>query len=146
MTSASMTFGRPARLTAPRGSLWFAAAAGAVINGLRRLDQWQLKVSRQEPQTAEEVQPGTPASLHSFAAVVGTNRLGFAQWLVSLENPLTARVMANRIWQYHFGKGIVDMKAGDHVVLVFMPSCGHCLVGQRSGSRDWTLFYSRTPR
>lgn len=55
MTSASMTFGRPARLSAPRGSVWFAAAAGAVISALRRLDQWQLKVSRQEPQTAEEV-------------------------------------------------------------------------------------------
>jgi uncharacterized membrane protein len=55
MTSASMTFGRPARLTAPRGSVWFAAAAGALISLLRRLDQWQLKVSRQEPQTAEEV-------------------------------------------------------------------------------------------
>lgn len=55
MTSASMTFGRPARLTAPRGSQLFARAAGALIDGLRRLDRWQLKVSRQEPQTAEEV-------------------------------------------------------------------------------------------
>lgn len=55
MTSASMTFGRPTRVTVPRGSLWFAAAAGAVIGALRRLDQWQLKFSRQEPQTAEDV-------------------------------------------------------------------------------------------
>ncbi|MDT7836315.1 hypothetical protein [Aquabacterium sp. OR-4] len=55
MTSASMTFGRPTRLTVPRGSLWLAAAAGAVIGALRRLDQWQLKFSRQEPQTAEDV-------------------------------------------------------------------------------------------
>ncbi|MBX3179144.1 MAG: DUF1553 domain-containing protein [Candidatus Hydrogenedentes bacterium] len=30
-----------------------------------------------------------------------------AEWLASPENPLTARVMANRIWQYHFGRGIV---------------------------------------
>ena len=34
-------------------------------------------------------------------------RLVFANWLTSRDNPLTARVMANRIWQYHFGRGIV---------------------------------------
>ena len=34
-------------------------------------------------------------------------RRGFAEWLVDPENPLTARVMVNRIWQHHFGEGIV---------------------------------------
>jgi mono/diheme cytochrome c family protein len=34
-------------------------------------------------------------------------RRSFAEWLVSPENPLTARVMVNRIWQHHFGEGIV---------------------------------------
>ncbi len=34
-------------------------------------------------------------------------RRGFAEWLVSRQNPLTARVMVNRIWQHHFGEGIV---------------------------------------
>ncbi|HEY7497320.1 MAG TPA: DUF1553 domain-containing protein [Vicinamibacterales bacterium] len=34
-------------------------------------------------------------------------RRGFAEWLVAPENPLTARVMVNRIWQHHFGEGIV---------------------------------------
>ena len=34
-------------------------------------------------------------------------RRGFAEWLASSENPLTARVMVNRIWQHHFGEGIV---------------------------------------
>ena len=34
-------------------------------------------------------------------------RRGFAEWLVSPENPLTARVMVNRLWQHHFGEGIV---------------------------------------
>lgn len=56
MTSASMTFGRPARLTIPRGALWFAAAATILIEGLRRVDRWQLGLLRKaEPRTADEV-------------------------------------------------------------------------------------------
>jgi len=34
-------------------------------------------------------------------------RLALANWLADEHNPLTARVMANRVWQYHFGRGIV---------------------------------------
>jgi hypothetical protein len=34
-------------------------------------------------------------------------RRGFAEWVTSPENPLTARVMVNRLWQHHFGEGIV---------------------------------------
>lgn len=34
-------------------------------------------------------------------------RLALAQWIANGENPLTARVMVNRIWQHHFGRGIV---------------------------------------
>jgi cytochrome c553 len=35
-------------------------------------------------------------------------RLAFANWIASKDNPLTARVIVNRMWQFHFGTGIVD--------------------------------------
>ena len=34
-------------------------------------------------------------------------RIAFAKWLIDPKNPLTARVMVNRIWHYHFGRGLV---------------------------------------
>ena len=58
--------------------------------------------------TAESVTPGTPAFLHAFRPELPTNRLGFARWLVDTDNPLTARVMVNRIWEQYFGRGLVE--------------------------------------
>ena len=65
---------------------------------------------------AEEVTPGFPSVLSPPEAAVpamaeGAQSTGrrrvLAQWIASADNPLAARVMVNRIWQYHFGRGIV---------------------------------------
>jgi hypothetical protein len=70
-------------------------------------------------QPADAVEPGFPSAItgNSEPAVIESDRyrqfptrgrrITLARWIASPENPLTARVMVNRIWQHHFGKGIV---------------------------------------
>lgn len=55
-------------------------------------------------QPLDEVQPSTPSSLPKLQA---KNRMDLAKWIVSKENPLTARVQVNRYWQVFFGRGLV---------------------------------------
>ncbi|MDQ3395729.1 MAG: DUF1553 domain-containing protein, partial [Bacteroidota bacterium] len=56
----------------------------------------------------KEVLPGIPEAWNRFPEDAPSNRLGFAKWLVSKDNPLTARVMVNRLWAQLFGTGIVE--------------------------------------
>ena len=53
--------------------------------------------------------PGKADAVRPAAAEGKTSgvRLAFAQWLTSRDHPLTARVIVNRVWQHHFGRGIV---------------------------------------
>jgi mono/diheme cytochrome c family protein len=55
----------------------------------------------------ERVQCDVPAELPPLPVAAPRNRLGLAQWLVDPANPLTSRVTVNRIWQLHFGTGLV---------------------------------------
>jgi mono/diheme cytochrome c family protein len=57
---------------------------------------------------AERVYPGVPAILPPLPKAQTTNRLTLARWLVSPENPLTARVTMNRFWEQIFGRGLVE--------------------------------------
>ncbi|WP_237607300.1 PSD1 and planctomycete cytochrome C domain-containing protein [Roseimaritima sediminicola] len=62
-----------------------------------------------------EVTPGTPAVLHPLERPAERtdeplDRLDLARWIVSPRNPLTARVIVNRLWQQHFGRGLVEIE------------------------------------
>ncbi len=81
-------------------------------------------VGRESPKTfvpgkgtpyGEEVQPGFFSALGggnipepALDSLTTRRRAALAEWIASPNNPLTARVMVNRVWQYHFGRGIVS--------------------------------------
>ena len=65
-------------------------------------------------QPREEVAPGIPSALDPNPATIETSpaqttgrRLALARWVASAENPWTARVVVNRLWQGYFGRGLV---------------------------------------
>jgi len=55
----------------------------------------------------EEVFPNTPDAIFPFSSSFSKNRYGLAQWVTDVNNPLTARVEVNRLWQNFFGVGLV---------------------------------------
>ena len=68
-----------------------------------------LRGDPEQPQ--EQVGPSTPGFLHSAQLSINPSdterRLALANWIAHPDNPLTARVGVNRIWQWHFGNGLV---------------------------------------
>ena len=60
-----------------------------------------------QPLKDQPIEPGTPECLPGLPEDAPKNRLTLAKWIVSKENPLTARVIVNRYWQRFFGTGLV---------------------------------------
>jgi len=61
----------------------------------------------QYDQKGDAVTRHIPPAVGDLPAGARKDRLGFAEWVTSPSNPLVARVFVNRIWQQHFGTGIV---------------------------------------
>ena len=72
-------------------------------------------------QLGEKVSAATPAVLPPLPSAAPRNRLALARWLVDAQNPLTARVTVNRVWQSFFGAGLVE-STGDFGVTGSRPS------------------------
>jgi len=91
------------------------------IQNLDSVDQIKLMVMEEDPslrksyllsrgaydQPRQEVTPTTPEAILPFEGYQ-KNRKGLAEWLFNKENPLTSRVMVNRLWLMCFGKGLVS--------------------------------------
>jgi mono/diheme cytochrome c family protein len=70
--------------------------------------QTNLRIRGAYVNKGEVVPAATPSFLPPLKADEPLNRLGLARWLVDADQPLTARVTVNRIWETYFGKGLVE--------------------------------------
>jgi hypothetical protein len=83
-------------------------AAMAIADGKTQTKTFVLRRGEYS-QPREEVVPAFPAVLLSPGSIPpASTRSDLASWLTSPANPLVARVMVNRIWQHHFGQGLVS--------------------------------------
>jgi hypothetical protein len=118
---------------------------------------WAIKASEVGPQTfvlkrgdpkrkALAVGPGFPRVLVSEKAVP-KSRLELAKWMTNPAHPLTARVIVNRLWQHHFGRGLVGTpndfglrgEKPTHPELLDWLACELANPDRKGGGVPWSL-------
>ncbi len=87
--------------------LWASVSTVMVMEELSKPREAFLLIRGEYDKKGAMVERAVPAALPAMAKELPNNRLGLAKWLVDPANPLTARVAVNRMWQLHFGKGLV---------------------------------------
>lgn len=87
---------------APKQETAYAVMEGTIANAKQHLRGDPEKLGPEIPRHWLTVMGGDIVPTDA-----GSGRLQLAKWLTDAKNPLTARVMVNRIWQHHMGKGIV---------------------------------------
>ena len=95
--------GIPARVKELKGT---EVTAQVMIEGKERR-KTHIHIRGNSREKGSEVMPGIPELFRGGDVRGPADRLAFARWLVSGENPLVARVTVNRIWQRYFGYGLV---------------------------------------
>ncbi len=90
----------------------FDAQLGPAVPVLRELPEGKRRTTRLHRRgnfldQTDAVTPNVPKVLPPLPTDATRDRLGFARWLVARDNPLTSRVVTNRIWSELFGAGIV---------------------------------------
>lgn len=89
--------------------------APGIIDVGREAPRTYIAIRGNTDMPGDEVQPGYLMALGGgdipeppLHAKTTYRRKHLAEWIADKDNPLTARVMVNRIWQYHFGEGLVE--------------------------------------
>jgi hypothetical protein len=98
---------RVASLKSERSAIEAKVPTAMVMQEMTKARDTFLLRRGQYDQKGDRVAAGVPASLPPLPKGAPANRLTLAKWLVAPENPLTSRVIVNRIWQSFFGTGLV---------------------------------------
>ena len=103
-----------------------------ILRELKKPRETHIQIRGNFLDKGAKVEPGVPEVFGEYGQGV-KNRLDLAKWLMDERNPLTARVLANRLWEKIFERGLVltSEEFGSQGSRLRIPSC---LIGWRSNS------------